>query len=135
MQRRQLLVGFATGAAAAAMPTGVFAATLKGLLNTGTRTSINNSPDRASLTTLVGSWFRITDTNGQYSAARLIALDDGPTFRGLEQFSLVFQGKQLTDGLFQVFHPQAGEIQLHFMPSGETADVNDRRRAHISVFA
>lgn len=83
---------------------------------------------------LVGSNFRLVDATGTTTIARLAALDDGPESPGLEQFSIVFEGADLTDGLYRVYHRRTGGLRISFMPSGEPGPDLNRQRAHFSSF-
>ena len=85
------------------------------------------------LQTLLGRNFRFTDQAGVTNEARLVAVEDGPWCQGLDQFSVVFEGKHLSDGMNDVFHPEIGDMPISLSCS-ECADASrTRKRAHFSL--
>lgn len=129
-ERRKVLKVFVAGVTTAMVPAGIMAATIRKNENGGTSESL-----RDQLTPLIGSGFRLTDSNGIAKRARLIAIDDGPRCAGLEQFSIVFEGADLTEGLHEVYHRQTGSSLIGLMPSDEPRAGMTRQRAHFSTFA
>ena len=129
-ERRKVLKVFVAGVTTAMVPAGIMAATLNQTESSGTSQSL-----RDQLTPLIGSRFRLTDSNGIAKRARLVAIDDGPRCAGLEQFSIVFEGADLTDGLHEVYHRQTGSSLIGLMPSDEAGAGMTRQRAHFSNFA
>ena len=61
-------------------------------------------------------------------------MDDGPQCPGLEQFSIVFEGNDLTEGLYRVYHRQTGSLLISLMPSGEPGSRKNRKRVFFSTF-
>ena len=84
---------------------------------------------------LLGARFRFTDGHGNRCSARLVAVDSGPNHSGLEQFSMVFEGDDLTDGLYELRRPEAGRVLVALMPSGTAGSGPIRKRVYISNFA
>jgi hypothetical protein len=111
------------------VPAGILAATTKRIDNSFTGNSL-----RDQIAPLIGSDFRLTDSNGIARKARLIAVEDGPCCAGLEQFSIVFEGADLTEGLHEVYHCQTGSSLISLMPSGEPGAGAIRQRAHFANF-
>ena len=83
----------------------------------------------------LGARFRFTDADGSSCSARLVAVDNGPRCSGLEQFSMVFEGNDLADGLYEVRGLEAGRILVTLMPSGVPGSGPVRKRVYISNFA
>jgi hypothetical protein len=84
---------------------------------------------------LISSRFRLTDEDGNRCSARLVAVDNGPSYPGLEQFSMVFEGDDLTDGLHKIWSLDTGELLVTTMPSGAPGSGPVRKRVFISKFA
>ena len=129
LERRKFLVAVGAGMATVAMPTGIVAATLK---NSGRSCSSASLQQR--LVPLIGSTFYLADSAGQLTKARLVALDEGPQCEGLEQFSVVFEGTDLSDGIYKVSHNESGSFDISLMPSDATAAAKIRKRAYFSLF-
>lgn len=129
LERRNFLTALTATMATAMLPAGIMAATPGQPGNNG----INNSL-RGQLAQLVGSNLRLVDAAGIAQSARLVAVDDGPDHPGLEQFSIVFEGSGLTDGLYKVYHPSTGTLRIGLMSSGEAGSTPGRQRAHFSNF-
>jgi hypothetical protein len=120
LQRRAVLAAFGSAMAAAMAPFGVLAGT--------------NLSRRNQLSELMGCSFHIADPSGEKTTARLVALDDGPRCPGLEQFSVVFEGADLCEGLHEVYHHDTGRFLISLMPSGESGSRQIRKRAFFSTF-
>ena len=129
IKRRKALKIFLAAVTTALVPAGAIATTLKGI-GSSTTTSL-----RGQLTSLSGSNFRLTTAEGIAKNAVLIAIDDGPRSSGLEQFSAVFEGANLEEGLHEVYHVQTGSSLISFVSSGEPGAEMIRQRAHFSTFA
>jgi len=117
LKRRLFLSAMAAGATSAMMPAAVLAAT----------------PEKSlaqQFAALVGSDFQFKDTVGTHSRARLVAFDEGPSSPGLEQFSVVFNGEGLAEGLYDIHHPGTGKLTVFCMPSTDGA-----QRAYFSYFS
>ena len=84
---------------------------------------------------LIGSRFRFIDDDGNRCSARLVVVDNGPNESGLEQFSMVFEGDKLTDGLHKIRSLDTGELLVATMPSGMPGSGPVRKRVYISIFA
>ncbi len=117
LKRRLFLSAMAAGATSAMMPAAVLAAIPEKSLS-------------KHFATLVGSEFQFKDTVGTHSRARLVAFDEGPSSPGLEQFSVVFKGDGLAEGLYDIHHPGTGKLKVFCMPSTDGA-----QRAHFSHFS
>ena len=83
---------------------------------------------------LVDKNFHLVDSAGTLKKARLVAMDDGPECPDLEQFSIVFEGSGLTDGLYKAYHPSTGTLRIALMSSGDAGATLGRQRAHFSSF-
>ena len=83
---------------------------------------------------LLGQGFRLKSTEGDIVTARLIAVDEGPDCRGLEQFSIVFEGDDLADGIYETYNPEMQGLTISLMPSDTRASRPTRKRAYFSVF-
>jgi hypothetical protein len=129
LERRQVLKIIIAGTTTSLVPAGILAATLRETESSGTGSSL-----RGQLETLVGSRFRLTGSDGVVRTARLIAVDDGPVCPGLEQFSILFEGTDLAEGLHEVYHWQTGSELISLVPSGEPGSGMTRQRAHFSRF-
>lgn len=127
LERRQVLKIFVAGATTSLVPAGIFAATLEATESSGTSNSL-----REQLEVLVGSRFRLTGSDGVVRIARLVAVDDGPDCPGLEQFSILFEGADLVEGLHEVYHWQTGRELISLVPSGKPGAGITRQRAHFS---
>ena len=84
---------------------------------------------------LIGSRFRFVDADGISFTALLVAVDEGPNRPGLEQFSMVFEGDELTDGLYEARSWETGKLLVTLMPSGTPGSGPVRKRVYISNFA
>lgn len=129
LERRQVLKIFVAGATTSLIPAGIFAATPEETGSSGTSISL-----REQLEALVGGSFRLTGSDGVVRTARLIAVDDGPDCPGLEQFSILFEGTDLAEGLHEIYHWQTGRELISLVPSGESGPGMTRQRAHFSRF-
>ena len=121
LQRRELLAAL-TGTMAATMVPGTILA----------NTSLTG---REQLSESLGRSFRLKSPAGDIVTAQLIAVDDGPDCPGLEQFSVVFDGDDLADGLYETYHPEVDGMTISLMPSEVPGSEQTRKRAHFSVFA
>jgi hypothetical protein len=122
--RRRFLGTLSAGMAASLVPAGVISAA-----------GIASLRDRFA--GLVDDSFDLVDSAGTLKKARLVAMDDGPDCPNrpdLEQFSIVFEGSGLNDGLYKVYHPSTGRLQIGLMSSGEAGSTVRRQRAHFSNF-
>jgi len=119
--RRQFLGTLSAGMATTLVPAGVLSAAGFASL-------------RDQFAGLVDDKFHLVDSAGALKRARLVAMDDGPDCPGLEQFSIVFEGSGLTDGLYMVYHPSIGTLRIGLMSSGEAGSAPGRQRAHFSNF-
>jgi hypothetical protein len=126
LERRKFLTALSATMLTAAIPSGTLAATIS-----QTRQCCSL---RKQFAQLVGSDFRLLNSAGVAQKARLVAVENGPDCPGLEQFSIVFEGSGLTDGLYKVYHPGTGTLQIGLMSSGEPGSEVDRQRAHFSNF-
>jgi hypothetical protein len=120
LKRRAVLGALGSVMAASFMPVNVLA---------GTRLSQRNQYSR-----LIGSRIRFRDAEGSVTTARLVALDDGPQCPGLEQFSVVFEGEHLGEGVYEIFHPDMGNSRLAFTASGRPGPERNLFRAYFSNF-
>ena len=130
LERRQVLKIIIAGTTTSLVPAGILAATLRKTESSGTGNSL-----RDQLEALVGSSFRLTGPDGVVRKARLIAVDDGPDCPGLEQFSILFEGTDLAEGLHEVYHWQTGSELISLVSSGEPGSAVTRQRAHFSRLA
>ena len=124
MRRRDFIATGAVSATAAA----VGASTQKALAMPG---SPSNRLNRTTFRSWLGSEFRLSaGSSFRTSPATLVAVDDGPTSAGLEQFSVVFGGATpLPTGLCWVTHADGAQFLLHLHGQPHAA----RRRAHFSL--
>jgi hypothetical protein len=129
LERRNFLTALSATMVTAMLPAGVLAAT-PGKADWFGRTS--SLRDRFA--PLIGNDFRLVDEAGVRHRARLVALDDDLCSPELEQFSIVFEGSGLTDGLYEVYHPSTGTLRIGLMSSGEPGSPVGRQRAHFSNF-
>jgi len=83
---------------------------------------------------LVDTDFRLFDAVGVARKARLVAVDDGPKCPGLEQFSIVFEGEELGEGLYQIRSWRTGRILVNLQSSGGPGMARNRQRACFSNF-
>lgn len=120
LQRRAVLAGLGGAMAASLVPFGAHAGPK---LTTCQRYA-----------ELLGARFRFTDDDGNRCSARLVAVDNGPSQSGLEQFSMVFEGDDLTDGLHKIRSLETGELLVTTMPSGTPGSGPVRKRVYISNF-
>lgn len=119
--RRKFLGTLTAGMAASTLPAGV-------IIAAGLPTL------REQFADLVDSNFDLIDSTGTVRRARLIQLDDGPEEPGLEQFSIVFEGDGLSEGLHKAYHPRIGTMRIGLMASGERGPGPDKQRAYFSNF-
>jgi len=119
--RRKFIGTLTAGIAASILPAGVLNAA--GLVTL-----------REQFADLVDSNFDLIDSSGTLRRARLTQLDDGPEASGLEQFSIVFEGNDLSEGLHKACHPRIGTLRIGLMASGERGPGPDRQRAYFSNF-
>jgi len=124
LKRRFFLSAIAAGATSTILPTTVFSAFLT-----------DDGPLSQKFSDLVGSEFCFTNTVGDISSARLIAFDKGPDSPGLEQFSVVFEGDGLAEGLHDIHHPGTGKLAVFCMPSTGGATGGSRQRVYFSNFS
>ncbi len=129
LERRNFLTALSAAMATAMLPAGLIAATTGEAGRSGNSNSL-----REKFAPLVGNKLRLVDADGVARYARLVALDDGYRCPGLEQFSIVFEGSGLTDGLYKVYHPSTGTLRIGLMSSGEAESPVGRQRAHFSNF-
>jgi len=130
LQRRAILAVLTTSLAAALAPGSVIASAL----SAGNRTSSSMSL-REQLQALLGQNFNFEDETGVTSDGRLVFVEDGPRCRGLEQFSVVFEGKRLSEGINDVFHPDLGSMSISLISSECSHAGRTRKRAHFSLLS
>ena len=130
MKRRNFLSAVAAGAATAVLPVGVFAASPNVSYRTDPR-----QPTLAGFTRLLGSEFHFTDVSGGALKARLVACDDGPQHAGLTQFSVVFEGATLEEGLYELRHPETGPMMIGCVSSDGAIAGMSRQRVYFSSFS
>ena len=118
LKRRLFLSAIAAGATSAMLPVAVLGATR------------NSIPLSQKFAALVGSDFQFSDGVGAKSRARLVAFDAGPDCPGLEQFSVVFEGGSLAEGLYDIHHPGTGKLTVFCMPAADGG-----QRAYFSYFS
>jgi len=104
LQRRAVLAALGGAMAATIVPFGAHAGP--------------NLTTHQQFSELLGARFRLTDAEGNSWAARLIAVDDGPRCPGLDQYSIVFEGSELSEGVYEVYHREAGKLKVGFTSSG-----------------
>jgi hypothetical protein len=126
LQRRAILAALTTSLAAIIAPTGAIAAESW----TASSTSL-----REQLQRLLGREFQLDTETGATCRARLIAVDEGPECRELEQFSIVFDGVGLSDGIHDAFHPDIGKIPISLFSSVCEDSNRVRKRAYFSMFS
>jgi len=119
--RRQFLGKLSAGMAMTLVPAGVI--TAAGLASL-----------RDRFAGLVDDNLHLVDSAGVVKKARLVALDDGPACPGIEQFSIVLEGSDITEGLHEVYHPNAGGLQIALMETAEPGSGGARQRAYVSSF-
>ena len=124
LKRRLFLSALAAGATSSILPTTVFSAVLS-----------SDEPLSEKFSALVGSEFHFTSAIGEKSRAQLVAFDNGPDSPGLEQFSVVFEGDGLAEGLHDIHHPGTGKLAVFCMPSTGGAFGNSRQRVYFSNFS
>jgi hypothetical protein len=120
LQRRAVLAALTSAMAAAMAPTSIFAS--------------NHQTCRQRLAGIVGDTVRLSDQDGRILYARVLTIDDGPTHPGLDQFSIVFEGDDLVDGLYEAHHRDAGTVPVALIESEASAYGTTRKRAHFSIF-
>lgn len=120
MQRRAVLAALGSAVAASFAPVGVLASTRRS--------------ECQLYSNVVGSLFQLMDSSGDVTTARLVAVDDGPTCPGLEQFSIALEGEHLTEGLFDIDHPVIGRSKIALFRCGPPRSDRNRYRAYFSRF-
>ncbi len=120
LERRAFLAALGSAVVASAVPVNVLAST--------------NLSCREQLSQMLGRNFRLKSPAGDIVTARLIAVDEGLDCRGLEQFSIVFEGDNLDDGLYDTYHPDMDGLAITLMPSEAPGSGRIRKRAYFSVF-
>lgn len=128
LERRRVLQFIVAGAASSLVPAGILTITHGQFDAPYPGYSLHNK-----LAAMLGSRFRMTNANGMTSTAELVALDEGPQYQGLDQFSAVFEGENLSDGLYEVWHRDTGNLPISLMPSGEPTADRCRQRAYFSI--
>ncbi len=126
LERRKFLTALSASILSAAIPGGALAATLR---RSGKGGSLHKQ-----FAQLVGNDFRLLNSAGVAQKARLVAIDEGPVCRGLEQFSIVFEGSDLAEGLYQIRSWRTGRILISLQASGEPGTATNRQRAYFSRF-
>lgn len=129
LERRIFLTGLTATMATAMVPGGIVAATLGPPGKTSTSGSL-----RDQLAALVDRNFYLVDSGGLARSARLVAVDDGPQCPGLEQFSIVFEGSDLAEGLYETHSWHTGRLLISLLPSGKSRSGKNRQRAYFSNF-
>ena len=124
LKRRLFLSALAAGATSSILPTTVFSAVLT-----------NDDPLSEKFSALVGSEFHFRNAIGDKSRAKLVAFDKGPDSPGLEQFSVVFEGDGLAEGLHDIHHLGTGKLTVFCMPSTGGALGCSRQRVYFSNFS
>lgn len=129
LERRRILKIMVAGATTAMVPGGITVAA-SGNTNLGdTRRSF-----RDQLASLVGSNFELTGANGVTRMAELVSIEDGPHCPGLEQYSILFEGESLEDGLHEIRHSNTGSMLISLVPSDRPGAGLVRQRAHFTRF-
>jgi hypothetical protein len=126
LERRRFLTTLSATVLAAALPASSLAALQ---IRTGERGSLQKH-----FAQFVDTDFRLFDSEGIPHKARLVAIDEGPRCPGLEQFSVVFEGSDLSDGLYQIRSWRTGRICIGLQSSGEPGTAINRQRACFSNF-
>ncbi len=126
LERRNFLTALSATILAAALPAGIAAATQRQRGKSGSL--------RTQFAQLVGSNLRLLNSAGVAQEARLVAIDDGPLCPGLEQFSIVFEGGDLAEGLYQIRSWRTERMLISLQCSGETGTHRNRQRACFSNF-
>jgi hypothetical protein len=121
MQRRAVLAALGSAMAVSVVPVQALA---------GTKLS-----ERELYSDNLGGRFKFKGSGGEVTTARLVAVDDGPRCRGLEQFSVAFEGEGVTEGLFEMDHPELGRSQIALFRCGPPGAGRNRCRAYFSKFA
>jgi len=129
LERRTFLATLTAGMATTILPAGVIA----GALNQANQSSASTSMQQR-LAPHVGSAFRLKDATGQLTSAVLLSVDEGPRCQGLEQFSIVLEGTDLCDGMYEVCHRDTGILQISLMSSESPATTKVRKRAFFTLF-
>ncbi len=122
LKRRLFLSALAAGATSSMIPTTVFSA-------------VDDGPLSEKFSDLVGSEFHFRNAVGDKSRAKLVAFDQGPDSPGLEQFSVVFEGDGLAEGLHDIHHLGTGKLTVFCMPSTGGALGSCRQRVYFSNFS
>ena len=121
MQRRDFLATLGGATLASALPIPLLAAP--------------RQPFRAQFTALIGRRVRLTCADGHVQTARVTALDEGPCCRGLEQFSVVLEGDDLADGIYELHDPQGRRMMITLFASGPEGRERTRARTYVSRLA
>ena len=120
VQRREILAALTSATAATFVP---------GSVLFGTELTL-----REQFSDLQNRCFRLMDSTGDVTTARLVALDDGPRCPGLEQFSVVFECDDITQGLYEIYHRNAGRLLINLQRSGAPGTGKNRQRACFANF-
>jgi len=129
LERRNFLTALTAAMATTLVPGGIVAATL-----TQREICAMQPSTQDLLARLIGNTFHLTDSNGEPTQARLVAVDEGPQCEGLEQFSIVFEGTDLCDGIYKVYHRDTGSVPISLMPSVARTPATVRKRAYFTLF-
>lgn len=121
LERRAFLAALGSAVVVSAVPISVLAST--------------NLSCREQLSQMLGRNFRLKSPAGDIVTAQLVEVDDGPDCPGLEQFSIVFEGDDLDDSLYDTYHPEMDGLAISLMPSEVPGSGRIRKRAYFSVFA
>lgn len=119
LQRRAVLAALMSATAAALAPVSAFAR--------------SHRTCRQKFAELVGANVRLSNLDGEAVKATLVCLDDGPHHPGLEQFSVVFEGVNLEEGLYEVSHANLGRLPVTLIPSDSRFSRHARGRAFFSL--
>ena len=84
---------------------------------------------------MIGRRVRLTCEDGHVQTARVTALDEGPCCPGLEQFSVVFDGDDIADGLYELDDPRGGRLTITLFASGPEGRERTRARTYVSRLA
>ena len=131
-KRRDFLMQLSAGAAVVLSPGAAISATLDMFTDLDGGAGAAAQPPRAELASLLGYDLDVFDASGVTRAMRLSAVDAGPECPGLDQFSIVLEGSELTEGLYGISHPRIGTHLVGLAPSGQDSW---RSRAHFARFA
>jgi hypothetical protein len=120
MQRRAVIAAFGSAIATSFVPVSLLASTKRS--------------QRELYSNVLGNQLKLKNPSGEVTTARLVSVDEGPTCPGLEQFSIAFEGEHLTEGLFDVGHPDLVRSQIALFRCGPPDSGRNRYRAYISTF-